>query len=457
MTTEGCDLSCNLHTGVRICPMGLVKEDLRLRHIRYGRINDHDKRRTLELLLREEEEYLKVQMYLRDDRFRKLADDPNQRSSVLHKTIIDVLHMPMRTNEKVLTMLYEAVTQGAHKAQASIVFDELTPIIRRLGELGELWTHQFDEKDTKVIKKFKLPYDQSRKIFAVHQLGGLQEAVNVAIPAQPPCNAQLRVDWMLFLDEYVHINELLHSTDDYSLDDIARLEKHMDACYHLLVSRIGGAERGVTNYFHQMGSGHVMWMIKRYGNLWRFCNEGAESMNSMLSKRYNSFNNKGGNKQSHAGGPKKKCLPFEVLGAWLGRLSVWHTGIAVDYLHDLAWTCLDWGIESKIEWCPQHECYVLLDEDEVDEESECDSEWDGRLSDGDNKEEDNIGTIFMNEVGELTWATHPDDEDTMCVNIPEDVSWLHSSATVTTWYINEKGTQTSARTRYQHKPVEVIE
>ena len=86
--------------------MALVKEDLRHRDIRYGRMNDHDKRRTLELLLREEEEYLKVQMYLRDDRFRKLADDPNQRSSVLHKTIIDVLHMPMRTNEKVLTMLY---------------------------------------------------------------------------------------------------------------------------------------------------------------------------------------------------------------------------------------------------------------------------------------------------------------------------------------------------------------
>jgi hypothetical protein len=64
MTTEGCDLSCNLHTGVRICPMALVKEDLRLRDIRYGRMNDHDKRRRLELLLREEEEYLKVQMYV---------------------------------------------------------------------------------------------------------------------------------------------------------------------------------------------------------------------------------------------------------------------------------------------------------------------------------------------------------------------------------------------------------
>ena len=456
MTSEGCDLSCNIHTGIRICPMALVKEDLRLRHISHGRMKDYDKRRTLELLLREEEEYLKVQMYLRDDRFSKLAEDPSH-SSGLHKIVLDVLHMPMRTNEKVLTMLYDEVTQGAHKAQATIVFDELTPIFRRLGDLGELWTHQFDDNNSKVIKKFKLPHDQSRKIFAVHQLEGLREAVYVAIPAVPPCNAQKRIDWMLFLDEYVHVNELLESTDDYSLEDITRLEKHMDSCYYLLVSRIGGAEKGVTNYFHQMGSGHAMWMIKRYGNLWRFCMEGAESMNSMLSKRYNLFNNKGGNKQSHAGGPKKKCLPFEVLGAWLGRLSVWHTGIAVDYLHDLAWTCLDWGIESKIEWSTLHECYVLIDEFEGEEDSDSDSEWDGAGSDVENKVDETLGTIFMNEVGELTWTSHPDDKDMMCVTIPEDVSWLHSNATVTTWYINEEGTQSSARTRYQHRPVEVIE
>ncbi len=80
----------------------------------------------------------------------------------------------------------------------------------------------------------------------------------------------------------------------------------------------------------------------------------------------------------------------------------------MDYLHDLAWTCLDWGIDSKIEWSPINECYVLIDDVEVDEQSESDSEWDGPVSDADNKEEDNVGRIFMNEVGELAWATHPE-------------------------------------------------
>jgi hypothetical protein len=82
---------------------------------------------------------------------------------------------------------------------------------------------------------------------------------------------------MSFLYEYVHMNSFLHRTDDYSSADMDVFEQHIEKCYKLLMTRIGGAERGVTNYFHYIGSGHLMWMIRRYGNLWRFCQEGAES------------------------------------------------------------------------------------------------------------------------------------------------------------------------------------
>jgi hypothetical protein len=248
--TEGCDLSCNLHTGVRICLLSVVEEDLRLRNVAHSLMTSNEKRQTLELLLREEEEFLKLQMYLRDDRFRDLDKNAGHRGE-LHKTVLDMLHCPMRTNEKVLTMLYEEVLQGSHKAEATAVLRELTAIIRRLGEIGELWTHKFAENSTKALMKFKLPYDQSRKIFAVHQLPALREAVYIAIP---PSDHLKRNDWMSFLDEYVHMNALLHRTDEYKTADVDLLEQHMDAVFKLLVTKIGGAERGVTNYFHYIGS-----------------------------------------------------------------------------------------------------------------------------------------------------------------------------------------------------------
>ncbi len=82
-------------------------------------------------------------------------------------------------------------------------------------------------------------------------------------------------------------------------------------------------------------------------------------MNALVSKRYNLFNNKGGNKKGSAGGPKIKCRPFEVLGSWMGRLSMWHTGLAVQYFNDAAWDQCDWTEEDiKIEWCKETDRYV---------------------------------------------------------------------------------------------------
>ena len=145
-------MSCNLHTGVRICQLSVVEEDLRLRNVAHSFMSSNEKRQILELLLREEEEFLKLQMYLRDERFRALDTIAGHRGE-LHKTVLDMLHCPMRTNEKVLTLLYEEVLQGAHKAQATAVLGELTPIIRRIGELGEQWTHKFAENSTKATNE----------------------------------------------------------------------------------------------------------------------------------------------------------------------------------------------------------------------------------------------------------------------------------------------------------------
>ena len=111
---------------------------------------------ALELLLREEEEYLKMHMYLRDNRFKELHNDTGLRGE-LHKVILDVLHCPMRTNEKVLTLLYEEVLNGAHKAETRQTLQLLTDHLRRVGDLSASWGHKFEKKNTKVLQKFKLP------------------------------------------------------------------------------------------------------------------------------------------------------------------------------------------------------------------------------------------------------------------------------------------------------------
>jgi hypothetical protein len=245
----------------------------------------------------------------------------------------------MRTNEKVLNLLYAEIAQGAHKAETKEALESLTVALRRVGDLPPSFGHKFEKKNTKVLQKMKLPYDQSRKIFGVHQLHNLRELVHIAVPE---AQKQRRDEWMTFLYHYVNVNDKLHSTLEFTDEDITALEKDIDAMYTYLVTSIGGAENGVTNYFHYLGSGHIVWMVKRYGNLWRFCNEGLESLNSLASKRYNGFNNKGGYKATCKQESGKNVLPFEVLGSWMARLGMWHIGtadtmFAVESTVDIVW------------------------------------------------------------------------------------------------------------------------
>jgi hypothetical protein len=216
----------------------------------------------------------------------------------------------------------ESLQDKKLKATLRPALDELTNVIRELGSLGESWTHQWNEGNKKSLKKIALPLDQSKNIFKVEQLEGLKRAVYIAVPAGKP---DLRTKWVDFLREYVHAIELMTKSVDYEPADIDTLEGYVDRAYGKLL-QIAGIE-GLTNYFHYFGSGHIVWMTRIHGNLWRHRNEGAEAMNGVLSLRYNKFNNRGGNKGRSKDGINEKCDAGEVLGSWLSRLIMWQLGL----------------------------------------------------------------------------------------------------------------------------------
>jgi hypothetical protein len=200
---------------------------------------------------------------------------------------------------------------------------DLTDVIRDLGSLGETLTHQWDEGNTKQLKKIKLPFDQSKKIFNAAQLPKLRCAVDIAVPAT---RGEHRADWKLMLEYYVSVIGKLTTSEDFSTEDVDELEREIDKFYVMFL-KVAGLN-GVTNYFHYLGSGHIVWLTRRYGNLWRWRCEGVESQNGTLSLRYNKFNNRGGNKGNTKDKTiKSKCQPFQVLGSWMARLTMWQLGL----------------------------------------------------------------------------------------------------------------------------------
>ena len=71
--------------------------------------------------------------------------------------------------------------QNLEKKNVAPQLNDLTNVIQELGSLGESWTHQWDDGNTKSLKKIKLPFDQSKKIFKTHQLETLKTAVDIAV------------------------------------------------------------------------------------------------------------------------------------------------------------------------------------------------------------------------------------------------------------------------------------
>ena len=280
--------------------------------------------------LKLEEEYERLLMYSRDSRFDSV-DLPIKLD--LSRVILDMLHCPMRMNEKVLFMLYfAAMNRLPNKCDWEPVLENMSNIVRRIGDLPPSWSHTYATKKSKQgatlkhkLDVFNMEYEASKQIFNYASLEVLYEVIDIAVGVNTTTNA----NWRCFMIYYLNCLELLTMHRDYKPGEVDDLERRCTKMYTQLVTKIGGIE-GVTNYFHYIGSGHVVWMCRRWGNLWRYRNEGVEAFNKIVSLRHNMHNGKGGRKRTRAGEPVQTCPEFWSLGQWLGRWSMWQLGYGDD-------------------------------------------------------------------------------------------------------------------------------
>jgi hypothetical protein len=319
-TRDDATLSNSPLTGVMYCPISVVVASLRSRNVAIapGK-SDLFIRVHLRDILQLEQELTRMTLHMKDDRFS--ASHPSAKSISVDRLVLCMLHLPMRTHEKVLTLLLQHACHNKTPKKSTPILDDMVSIIRRLAKSKPTWTYKWNKAST-CVEKVKMHWDQSKHIFTHHNMGDLKKLVKLAISGSVE-----QSNWNLFLDQYIKLITLLTVSRDYTSQDIYLLQAYQDETYRLLRAHCGGTD-AITNYFHDLGSGHLVWMCRRYGNIWRFRNEGAEAYNKNLSKRCNMFNSSGnrGNVQGRG-----NVYPFEVLGKWMGRYAMWQ----LDYANDL--------------------------------------------------------------------------------------------------------------------------
>jgi len=74
----------------------------------------------------------------------------------------------------------------------------------------------------------------------------------------------------------------------------------------------------MTNYFHLLYAGHMAFFLDRYGNLYRYSQQGWENLNSILKRT--------SHKNSQRGGGRKKSSKLLPIFQRMIRAMMWRTG-----------------------------------------------------------------------------------------------------------------------------------
>ena len=254
------------------------------------------------------------------------------------------------------------------------------------------------------MKRNGIPYDKSSKIFRRENIanGKLYAAVDLAFGK---CvnweDKESKKNWKKLMRLYVEVMGYLCLSREYVDGELEDLETRCDELSNLFVHECGGMVN-VTNYFHDLISGHVVQMSQMYGNLWRYRNEGVEAMNAIISRRRNCFSNNGGAKRSRRGEKKRKFRPVESLGNWRLRTAAWQTGIGDECFMSKAHLC---KLES-VQCDDQLTRLIAEDLGSEDDEVEyhLDEEWIPESDSGNEEEDCNSESDYDSED-----LDHPED------------------------------------------------
>jgi hypothetical protein len=131
--------------------------------------------------------------------------------------------------------------------------------------------------------------------------------------------------WYKSLDSYRELMVMVRQREDFSDEDI---EEFSDLCNDFYENWTELHQReGITNYIHLIGSGHVTYYLRPYRNLYRFSQQGWESLNSKVKRIFYKNTQKGGK------GSKDKTYLLPVI-RFLQRDLLWKTGRADRFFED---------------------------------------------------------------------------------------------------------------------------
>jgi hypothetical protein len=81
------------------------------------------------------------------------------------------------------------------------------------------------------------------------------------------------------VNDYQEVMIILWKQSEYTEGDIRDFQLKIDDFFTAYVEKSGAGKEGVTNYIHMLGSSHISYYMKLHGNLYKYSQQGWESLN----------------------------------------------------------------------------------------------------------------------------------------------------------------------------------
>jgi hypothetical protein len=132
--------------------------------------------------------------------------------------------------------------------------------------------------------------------------------------------------WHKMIKDYGDAMQILRKRIEYSEDDIKTFQQKIDDFFTAYVEASGAGKEGVTNYIHMLGSGHISYYMKTHGNLYKYSQQGWESLNEKFKLSFFNHTQHGGNFGSEVAENEKSYL--KSIFMFFQREILWLSGLA---------------------------------------------------------------------------------------------------------------------------------
>ncbi|MCU0238854.1 MAG: hypothetical protein MUC29_05375 [Pyrinomonadaceae bacterium] len=289
------------------------------------------------------------------------GDNPEEALVLIADCPPCILHMEMRTTLKFLQVILD---DGLKQLKARKASDK--EIEEYLQSVNLIFNEQiFGNPDRPYT--FSLRYDSQKKLIEDVTLDG-ERCRTLSTNFAPLLNliynnVEKQNKWRKIINNYIMAFKILRSKEDLSFEEIQKFQYYVDVFFQEYMLLVG--KRGITNYFHMLGSGHVAEYLKECGNLYIHSQQGWEAFNSFVKVYYFRRTTRGGGRSSDS----NRIRP---LAKWLARRLIWNAGYTFEQIKEEV-EKLGSGTINSIPELEQQKT-IHEDEKEDDDDSLCSGE-----------------------------------------------------------------------------------